>query len=156
MNGSSSSSSNNEAAEGQKSTKWSKELLMCRKLPPPLFRKSGSEIVNAVYIMKALGKSQLILKLKSPRLSSQDCFLYWTTLQSTSLPQSRSSNGGEVIMVIWHLSYLPDFASANVLLLLSVNSGLVDLLLSQNSFKTSLWGIIRTIAKDEFANTIQD
>jgi hypothetical protein len=75
MNGS--SSSNNEAAEGQKLTKWSKELLMCRKLPPPLFRKSGREIVNAVYIMKALGKSQLILQLKSSILSTQDWFLYW-------------------------------------------------------------------------------
>jgi hypothetical protein len=58
-------------------------------------------------------------------------------------------------MIVWHLSYLPDFASANVLLFLRANSGLVDLLLSQNSFKTSLKGIIRTIAKDKFVNSIQ-
>jgi hypothetical protein len=44
-------------------------------LLPLLFRNSGGETANIAYIKKALAKSQLIFKLRSPRLPYQDWFL---------------------------------------------------------------------------------
>jgi hypothetical protein len=47
-----------------------------RKLPPPLFRTSGGETINAAYITKALDMFQPIFKPESSELLTQDWFLY--------------------------------------------------------------------------------
>jgi hypothetical protein len=62
------------------------------------------------------------------------------------------SNGGEGVKMIYHPPYLLDFPSADFFFL---KSELVDLLLSQDSFKKSLEGVVRTIAKDPASNAIR-
>ncbi len=79
---------------------------------PPLFNNFSSETVNLAYIKKALAKSQLIFKPKSPRLLSEDRFLYKdnAAVHAATLVQDFKWQHG--IKTIRQLPYLPDIALA--------------------------------------------
>jgi hypothetical protein len=106
---------------------------------PPAFKTSGSKTINVAYIKKALAKSQPIFKLKSPRLSSQDWFLYrydfavrtTTSVQDFKLQQRQKDN--------------PPAALFCQILPQQVVSLLAGISLSQENIKTSWDGVIQTI-----------
>jgi hypothetical protein len=88
---------------------------MLRLLLLPLFRKSGSKTVNAVNNKQTLAKFLVILKMKSPRLLSQDTFLYWESASVQDL------NGTEGVKRICHCPHLLDFSQADSLICWRVN-----------------------------------
>jgi hypothetical protein len=61
----------------------------------------------------------------------------WTDFH-TPLPQSRTSEGSEGILIIRYLPYLVDIASADFFLIRRVKLELAGLLLSQDSIKARL------------------
>ncbi len=97
----------------------------------------------------------VIFKMKRSRLSSQGFFCIGTMPQSTSPPQSRiffmvakaSRRSTSLIFL--------KIAMVDYFLIRWVTSELADLLLSQDSFKTSLEVVVWSIIKDRFAAAIQ-
>jgi hypothetical protein len=69
-------------------------------------------------------------------------------LQFTPPPQSRTSNGGENIKTIHYLPFSPNIAPAEIVRYQREKLELAVLSLSQESFKTSYHGVVRTIDKD--------
>jgi hypothetical protein len=82
-------------------TKWQKGITMSWLLTQPLFSKSGGATVNAAYIKKPLAKP------KGPGCHPRTGFCTGRMPWSLLSPQSSSSNRGESIKMIRHLSYLP-------------------------------------------------
>jgi hypothetical protein len=89
---------------------------------------------------------------KSPDCCPRTGFCVGMQSQSILMPQSCSPNCGKMFR---HPSYSPDFAPVDLFLCLTVKAELASLSLSQESFKTSWDGVVRTIVKDESTDDLR-
>jgi hypothetical protein len=104
-------------------------------------------------ILKRFSLSPLQFQPKRSRLSSQE----WVSILgrhpgSNRRIHFRNWNG---VKTICHLLYLPDFSSADFFLFSQGQNRSCWPFAAQDSFKKSLYGVVQTIAKDEFADVIQ-
>ncbi len=109
------------------------------------------ETVNASYIRTAVARFLTVFKEKRPIMSSQDWWLHWDNALvhiAASVVDFLVAKG---VKTIPHPPYSPDLAPADIFLFPRVKSELAGQTLTQESFKTSWEGVVRTIHKDDFA-----
>jgi hypothetical protein len=129
-----------------------KRSLMSWLLSTPLLRKSGGKTNPVSYVKKALAKSQLVFKPKSPRLLSQDWFLYrdnTTVHTAASVQDFKWWWRGMALQVFSRRGPSRFFFHQRV------KSELAGILLSRDSFKTICDVVIQTIAKVKFVDAFQ-
>jgi hypothetical protein len=121
-----------------------------------LFRKFIGKPFNKVCIKKALTKSLAFSSQKGLNSCPRTGFHAGTTCQSIPPPKFGSPNGSEGGKTICHSSYLSNFIPADLFPCRTVKMKLVSLSLSQESFKTSLEGVVGTNAKTSSPTPFSD
>ncbi len=108
-------------------------------------------MVNATYIMDALGQFMKILKKKRPAMVARDCCFtgdndpVHTTAIATNWMAARQ------IRVIEHPLWPPDLAPADFSLFPRVKRELACLILTQKMLKKEREGAVQTIMEADFA-----
>ena len=113
------------------------------------------ETVNADYIKKALARFLVVFRQKRPIMSSQDWFFHWDNAPVHTAAVVQEFLVAKGVQLIPHPPYSPDLAPADFFLFPKVKSELAGRTLTAESFKTSWEGVVRTIAKDEFAGAFR-
>ena len=104
------------------------------------------ETVNAKYIIKAQGSF-----MKQPILSEQEWFFNWDNAPVHTAAVVREWMAAKRFKLIEHPPYSPDLAPADFFLFPKVKMELAGMTLTQETFKNTWEGVIRTIAKEDFA-----
>jgi histone-lysine N-methyltransferase SETMAR len=88
-------------------------------------------------------------------MSSQDWFFHWDNAPVHTAAVVQEFLVAKGVQLIPHPPYSPDLAPADFFLFPKVKSELAGRTLTAESFKTSWEGLVRTIAKDEFAGAFR-
>jgi histone-lysine N-methyltransferase SETMAR len=88
-------------------------------------------------------------------MSSQDWWLHWDNTPVHTATSVVDFLAGKGVKTIPHPPYLPDLAPAEFFLFPRVKYKLAGQTLTQESFKNSWEGVVRTIPKDNFTATFR-
>jgi hypothetical protein len=126
---------------------------MSNKTPPPLPNYIlRVKTITAAYLQKAPAK--IFFGLKRPSMSVQNLFFARQLPKKTWPPLFSLTGCGKGVNMFSHLHYLPYIAPAAFYLFLKVKSELASCLLTQGTFKKSLYGVAPTIVTEELAAVV--
>jgi histone-lysine N-methyltransferase SETMAR len=108
-------------------------------------------MVNATYIVKALGTFMQHLKKKRPAMVSQEWFFHWDNAPVHTAAVVKTWLAANNIQLLQHPPYSPDLAPADFFLFRRVKEELAGVRLTPETIKTAWEGVVRGIAAEEFA-----
>ena len=112
-------------------------------------------MVNANYIMDALGKFLKIFKKKRPEVASQEWFFHWDNAPVHTAAVVKDWMAAKQLQVIEHPPYSPDLAPADFFLFPKIKKQLAGKTLTQESLKKEWEGAARTLTADDFATAFR-
>jgi len=108
-------------------------------------------MVNANYIMDALGKFLKIYKQKRPKVASLEQFFHWDNAPVHTAAVLKDWMAVKQFQVIEHPLYSPDLAPADFFLFPEIKKQLAGKSLTQQSFKKEWEGAARNLNAYDFS-----
>ena len=111
------------------------------------------QTVNEAYITKALALFMKKMQQKRPELLDGEWFFHWdnTPVHTAAAVHNWLAGRAPGRQVLPHPPYSPDLAPADFFFFTKMKDQLAGCTLTQESFKTTWDGVVRTIATEEFA-----
>ena len=109
-------------------------------------------MVNANYIMDALGKFLKIYKQKRPKVAFLEQFFHWDNAPVHTAAVLKDWMAVKQFQVIEHPLYSPDLAPADFFLFPEIKKQLTGKSLTQQSFKKEWEGAARNLTADDFSS----
>jgi histone-lysine N-methyltransferase SETMAR len=107
--------------------------------------------VNTAYIKTALQRFVKVLKKKRPDMAAGDWYFHWDNAPVHTAATVQDYLAAKSIKTIPHPPYSPDLAPADYFLFPRVKAELAGISMTQDTFQKKWDGVLRTIAKDDFA-----
>jgi histone-lysine N-methyltransferase SETMAR len=111
--------------------------------------------VNANYIVEALGKFMKVFRKKRPIMAEGQWFFHWDNALVHTATVVRDWLAARQVQMIDHPPYSPDLAPADFFLFPKLKMQLAGLTLTQDTFKNTWEGVIRTLSKEDFATAFR-
>jgi histone-lysine N-methyltransferase SETMAR len=108
-------------------------------------------MVNANYIVKALGTFMKHLRKKRPEMVSQEWFFHWDNAPVHTAAVVKTWLAANSIQLLQHPPYSPNLTPADFFLFRRVKEELAGIRLSPETIKKAWEGVVRDIAMEEFA-----
>jgi histone-lysine N-methyltransferase SETMAR len=108
-------------------------------------------MVNANYIVKALGTFMQHLKKKRPEMVSREWFFHWDNAPVHTAAVVKMWLAANNIQLLQHLPYSPDLTPADFFLFRRVKEELAGIQLSPATIKEAWEGVVLGITMKEFA-----
>jgi hypothetical protein len=102
-------------------------------------------MVNAKYIVDALGKYLKVFKQKRPEMAAGDWWFHWGKVPVHTTAMVTNWMAAKQFQVLEHLPYSPDLALADFFLFPEVKKELACLTLTKETFKKEWEGAARTL-----------
>ena len=107
-------------------------------------------MVNANYIVGALGKSLTIFRQKRHVMAVQEWFFQWDNAPVHSAAVVRDWIPAECFLLLEQPPYLPELIPADFLIFPKMKNKLPGCTLTHETFYKSWEGVVRTSGKDDF------
>jgi histone-lysine N-methyltransferase SETMAR len=111
--------------------------------------------VNANYIVEALGSFLKILRKKRPQMVTGDWLFHWDNAPVHTAAKVTDFMAARGIKLIEHPPYSPDLAPADYFLFPRVKKELAGLTMTQDTFKKSWEGAVKSLAAADFAEAFR-
>ena len=113
------------------------------------------KIVNADYIIDALGRFLKVFKARRPEKAAGDWILHWDNAPVHTAARTRAFMEEKKIQTLGHPPYSPDLAPADFYLFPTVKAALAGDSIQGNSIKTAWERVVGGLPKEAFFKAYQ-